>query len=81
MKITVTNAQLLIEQLQKGIYIAMKSGAHEFEFTAALQADDDAARQELASAITAAQKPAPDAQTIGQGDVGDVADVLDKNAG
>lgn len=55
MKISITNAQVLIEALKAGVNRAMTNGDHEFDVTPALQAADDAARVELEKAIDAAR--------------------------
>ena len=71
MKISVTNAQVLISTLQAGVNAAMSKGEHEFDFLPVLQAADDAARDELARAIAESQSSSSD-------DVGDAAAVTSK---
>jgi hypothetical protein len=55
MKISITNAQVMVESLQAGIKHAMDNGEFEFDVTPVLQAADDAARKELELAIAAAR--------------------------
>lgn len=55
MKISVTNAQAMIHTLQAGVDLAMANGETEFDFEAAVEADEDAARASLAAAIQRAE--------------------------
>jgi len=55
MKISVTDAQALIEALRKGVDDAMSKGAHELDLVSVAQSIDDKARDDLQKAIEAAR--------------------------
>jgi|GEM_PF-2507972 len=58
MKISVTNARALAEALIQGADQAMSVGHYEFELTDAVQAVDNAARDEMLSALQEAKAKA-----------------------